>query len=320
MPWLPHSLEALEADAADAGVALEIVAVDNGSDDGSLDLLHVRENVQLVCNPVNVGFALAVAQGTALARAPWLLLINADAIVQPGFFAAMGKATQNAPSDAASFVPDTRFMSEPSRVNHRGLTVDEIGLPHERAAGLTPDQADREPSPLLGGSGGAVLLHAAALDRIGGFEPAYFAYFEDVDVAWRLQRAGFSAQFVPDAVTWHAGSGSSGVDSPVKAYLVGRNRLLLTMRHGAVARPGQRFMIEAAHGIVQALFARHIWGIRGRVGAVGRVRYARFLRAVDRDLGLVEAKEVPRAPAPPLLATLTRKLRVTRAMRAADKG
>src|SRR5581483_11425482 len=71
-----------------------------------------------------------------------------------------------------------------------------------------------------------------ALAAVGGLEPLYFAYLEDVDVGWRLRKKGYRAIVVPRAVALHEGSASTGEGSWLKTFLVARNRRALFRLHG----------------------------------------------------------------------------------------
>src|SRR6185437_73941 len=140
---------------------------------------------------------VAAAQGIARATAPWVLLLNPDVVVAGSFVGALATAAATADADVATLVPDLRFASNHSIVNGRGLAVDKTGVPGEVDSGV--DVAGLEPArgDVFGGSSGACLLRLSAVREVGGVEPAFFAYFEDVDLAWELRRSGYCAVFIP---------------------------------------------------------------------------------------------------------------------------
>jgi len=293
--------------AARAGVALQVVVVDNASDDGSVDQLALEDGDVRIRNPLNAGYGVAAAQGMTRAAGEWILLANPDLTVEPTFFRALAEAAREASAEVATLVPEMRFAARREIVNCRGLSVDEIGVPAEVDAGMNaadpPGIRD-----LLGGSSGCCLLRASAVRTLGGPEPAFFAYLEDVDLALRLRRAGYSAVFVPDAVAWHEGSMSTGRRSPLKEFLVGRNRRVLVGLHGPWSLRARfwRTVTDAGHGLVTSTRGAGIAPWAGRVDALRLRRYVRFVRrsraAHDPNAGPVQL-----APRVTLRRTLARR-------------
>jgi GT2 family glycosyltransferase len=233
----------------------------------------------VIRNPLNAGYGVAATQGMARSRAAWVLLVNPDLVVDPGFVGAMLEATDATAASVATLVPEMRFASRLDLVNCRGVTVDEIGVPAEIDAGM-PVGARVVPSvPVLGGSSGCCLFRADHLRRVGGPEPAYFAYLEDVDLALRLDCAGYESMFVADAVALHEGSASAGSRSPLKAHLVARNRRLLFRLHGPhdLRATAWRALVDLAHGVYSS-FSTPLAPWTGRLEAIRYRRYLRFLR------------------------------------------
>jgi GT2 family glycosyltransferase len=302
-------------DSARAGdVELEVVLVDNASSDGSVEEAERLEADVIVVNTVNAGYGVAAAQGLARSTAPWALLVNPDVVVDHGFVAALAEAADAAPPDVAELVPDVRFDSDRTIVNCRGIEVDVAGIPAEVEAGLPATDVPR-PREVFGGSSGACLLRMTAVRSVGGIEPAFFAYMEDVDLAWQLNRAGYRALFVPGAVALHEGSASLGADSPVKAFLVARNRRVLFRLDGPHTMHARawRSLVELGHGLVVTASGAGLAPWRGRWDAfrlrsyTGYLRRARALRAP-----VSQPRTSPRAP---LGEALRRKRAARRAMR-----
>ena len=303
---LTSCLAAVRQSAAAAGNQVEVVVVDNGPD----DLASIHADV-VIRNPVNAGYAVAVSQGAARASAGWLLLLNPDVVVDSAFVGALMEAAAGTPDSVAVLVPDLRFASDPAVVNCRGVVVDEAGIPAEIEAGEPATLVPARPS-VFGGSGGACLLRAAALRRVGGVEPAYFAYLEDVDLAWRLQRAGYTALFVPEAVAYHEGSASVGGASALKAYLVARNRRLLFRLNGpsSIRARAWRAVVEPAHAAVTISSGIGLAPVRGRIAAFRLRAYTGF---VLRSRAAIDPRvaEPDLAPRAGLRETLRRKRAVT---------
>jgi GT2 family glycosyltransferase len=304
---LPACIDALRRSAGESGAAVEVIVVDNASGDGSPALAEAHGADRVVRNPVNAGFAVAASQGLGLATGDWVVMVNPDLVVDATFFAAALEAVATASEELAAFAPEIRFAADAERVNSRGITVDESGIPAEVGKGELRGAAS--PGAVFGATGGAALLRRSALDRVGGYEPLFFAYYEDVDLAWRLQRAGFRASHLPGAGASHAGSSTVGVGSPLQTYLVARNRRFLVRRHGPFDPRARawRTVVEIGHAGFLTVATRNAAPLRGRAAALRRRRYLRFLRRVDRaTLAGTAAALTPRAR---FGATLRRKLR-----------
>jgi GT2 family glycosyltransferase len=310
---LPGCIGSLRESAEAGGTRLETIIVDNGSSDASVQRAREFGVDVVVSNPLNAGYGVAAAQGLAQATAPWALLINPDVVVDRAFIAVLANAAAASPEDVATLVPDLRFASNRSIVNSRGIEVDDAGIPAEveAATRATPVEGPRE---VFGGSSGACLLRLDAVRNVGGVEPAYFAYLEDVDLAWRLRRAGYRALLVPTAVAMHEGSASLGADSPLKAFLVARNRKLLFRLNGphTLRARARRGIVELGHGAVVTVSGGGFAPWRGRADALRLHPYTRFVR---RSRALTPATTEPlTAVRASLVQTLRRKRATRRAM------
>ena len=313
---LPVSIRAFRASAAAAGADVEVIVVDNASTDGSAALARALGADRVLENPLNAGFVVAASQGLALVRSEWVLLANPDLVVREPFVGAVVAAAAGCPDDVGALVPDVRFAADPTIVNSQGLEVDETGIPAERGFGRAAEQLARR-EEVFGPSSSASILRIAALRRIGGLEPAYFAYLEDVDVAWRLRRAGYRALLLPDAVAVHEGSASTGEGSWLKVYLVGRNRRILFRLHGPGSARARRLRLvtELGHTVFPMLSGSRGASVRGRVAALRSRRYAEFVRSSNAKAGIREGAPVPLEPRFTLAETLRRKRAAVSLMR-----
>jgi GT2 family glycosyltransferase len=276
-------VRALRQSARRSHATLEIVVVDNASQDDSAVIANDAGADRIVQNPINAGFAVAASQGIALASGSWILMTNPDLVVDEPFVQAVADAVGTAAEEMCCLAPDIRFATDSSVVNSNGIAVDRTGIPSEIGKGRKASVTGT-PTDIFGASGGGSILRRSALDEVGGFEPAYFAYYEDVDLAWRLQRSGYRARFLADATASHAGSSTVGVGSPLQTYLVARNRRLMFYRHGphdARARAWRAFS-EAGHAVFSCLMTRSAAPLRGRAAALSLRLYMRYLRRLDR--------------------------------------
>lgn len=304
---LAECIGSLRRSARLADASIGVVVVDNASEDPVVRDELLLEHDILVRNPINAGYGPAAAQGAALATSPWLAFVNPDVVVAKDFVPAILDAVADAAPNVATLVPDMRYRSTPSLVNCRGITVDEIGVPAELSTGLDAASAPA-PASVFGGSTGCCCVKSSALRAVGGFEPAYFAYLDDVDLAWRLQRSGYRAVYVPHAIAWHEGSASSREGSPLKGYLVARNRRLLFRLNGprTIRARLWRTPVEVGHMAVTAVSSRSFAPVTGRLAA-WRLRHYAMFRLETPAPEMTNTAMPSLAPRARLLETLRRK-------------
>jgi hypothetical protein len=312
---LASCFDALAASAAAAGAQLDVVVVDNGSTDTTAEVA-ARAGARVIRNPLNAGFGVAASQALALARTELVLLVNPDVVVEVGFVGAVVRAAAELPEDVATLVPDVRFAEDPNRVNVRGILIDELGIPAEAGAGEAAVELPGRVE-VFGGSSGACVLRLDALRRVAGLEPAFFAYLEDVDLAWRLQELGLRAMLLPDALAYHEGSASAGEGSPLKSFLVARNRRILFRLHDppGTRKRAWRAATEAGHAAWSTVASRSPAAVVGRLDALRLRRYVRFVRASRYAAGEPVGRPVAFAPRVPFAQALRRKRRAKMLMK-----
>jgi N-acetylglucosaminyl-diphospho-decaprenol L-rhamnosyltransferase len=217
-PLLTRCVESVLSDTS-AG-AVELVVVDNGSADGSVDQLRAAcPDVHVVLAPGNVGYARGNNLGIAATRAPVVAVLNPDAEVASGTAAAMLRRFDAEPRLAAAGprirnVDGTDYPSArsvPSVVDAAGHGVFGLFRPGNRFTRryrqLYADPARSRPVDWV--SGAAVWLRRDALDDVGGWDERYFMYLEDVDLCWRLRRAGWDVTYEPDGSVRHVQGAST---------------------------------------------------------------------------------------------------------------
>ncbi len=216
----------------------EVVVVDNGSHDGSLARAH-REfpTVEVVVPGRNLGYGAAANRGAAATTAELILVCNPDLSVHPGAMAALVAVLDEQPEVAVTgplirTPSGDRYPSArrfPSLIDAAGHAVLGLFVPnnrftrtYQRSDVAMADGASQRVDWL---SGACFLVRRSAFEAIGGFDEAYFMYAEDVDLCWRLARAGWKATFVPTAEVVH----TQGVSTDHHPYrmIVEHHRSLL---------------------------------------------------------------------------------------------
>jgi len=202
----------------------EVVVVDNSGrravqDDG---------RVQVIANERNVGFGAAVNQAFRQSSAPYLAVLNDDAVAQPGWIKALLDAIEPRP-DAGMCASQVRFAND-GTLDSAGMLICMDGSSKQRGHGDTAASHSRQEEALLP-SGSAALYRREMLEEIGLFDESFFLYCEDTDLGLRARWAGWECLYVPDAVVAHHYSHSAGRASALKAYLVERNRLFVIFKN-----------------------------------------------------------------------------------------
>lgn len=187
---------------------LEIIVVDNGSTDGSVDLLkRMFPHVRLIQNHTNLGFSKAANIGAAAARGEFRAFLNNDMRVDKGWLRPLLGAIL---SDSAVACAGSVIL------NWEGTAPDFIGRPDD--AFCLDYRPSAFPSPLsmvgpdtfaLFVSGGATMIRSEVFKELGGFDPDFFLYHEDVDLGWRLWLRGYKCVLSSESIAYHRGGASS---------------------------------------------------------------------------------------------------------------
>jgi N-acetylglucosaminyl-diphospho-decaprenol L-rhamnosyltransferase len=195
--------------------AYEVVLADNGSDDGVPQLASQASEVTLVETGGNLGYGRASNVGAGGSKAPWLLIVNPDVRwCEPGALDVLLAAGERWPEGGA-FGPAIVTPDGALYPSARALPSLGRGIGHALAGWWWPsnpwtasyrkERGTPEEAPVGWLSGSALLMRREAFESVGGFDPQYFMYFEDVDLCDRLGRAGWSSIYVPSAVVEHTG-------------------------------------------------------------------------------------------------------------------
>lgn len=337
--------------------------VDNASGDGSDAVVLGRtDGVRLIRSTRNLGFAGGNNLALRQARSPYVVLLNDDAVVQPGWLHALLEPFENASVGAVAgkLLLEPRFVSVPLRaqgvdrlglvsvardgedvtaelvwdpllvaapadgvrwcrpsiellvplrtdaarlehpvcvevqvrapraatlhvadrqhavppngarvvlelpagtpttdvVNSAGTVLTLDGYAADRGFGRADDTGYDMPAEVFGGCGASLALRTAALGQVGIFDDAWFLYYEDVDLCWRLRRAGWTVRYQPRAVARHEHSATVGSGSVLHVFHDARNRLLTLTKNASfplVRRSVGRYLLSTAAAAVRAV-------------------------------------------------------------------
>lgn len=233
--FLPHVIAHAEG--------ARVIVADNGSPDDSLDVL-AREfpQVEVIALPQNFGFARGYNEALKQVSADYYVILNSDVEVSEGWLSPIIEAMEK---DRRIGVAQPKILQwdEVSQVRTRqfehagasGGWIDTLGYPFCRGRIFTRKEEDQgqydNPQECFWATGAAFFIRAELYHLYGGFDGDYFAHNEEIDLCWRLKRAGYSIWCFPGSVVWHLGGGTLEYESPRKVFLNFRNSLFSIVKN-----------------------------------------------------------------------------------------
>jgi GT2 family glycosyltransferase len=212
----------------------EFILVDNGSTDGSRDLIVSwaarLPNAQTILLSYNSGFCKANNLAFAKARGEWIALFNTDAVAEPDWLQEMvryGDLSHRVGMLAGKIL----FQDPQGVIDKAGHLIYWDGQNRGRGTMQADVGQYDKPEEILWPDACAALYHRKVFEETGGFDETFFAFGDDADLGLRARLLGWTAWYVPTAVVHHRHSASFGAYSPFKVMLVERNRLLLAIKN-----------------------------------------------------------------------------------------
>jgi GT2 family glycosyltransferase len=246
-----------------AGV--EIILVDNGSTDESVDFVRQRfdDRVRILAHDRNLGYSRGLNDGIRAARGRYVMALNNDTEVAPGCLAALLEVADRHPN-VGSLATKILSYGDHSVIDNVGHLLYPDGLSRGRGRlEIDRGQYGTEEEVLLP-SGCAALLRRAMLADVGLFDDDLFAYCDDTDLGLRARLAGWRCRYVPQAVVYHKYSAATAAYSPLKAFLVERNRVWVAVK----CLPLSLLIVSPLFTLLR--LATQAWGATLGKGAAGR--------------------------------------------------
>jgi len=207
-------------------VTFEVIVVDNASSDCTADTLATEcHDITLICSSTNLGFAGGCNLGARHARGEYLVFLNQDTTVDPGWLGALLRALDS-DTDVGLVTSKILMLHQPERINACGNSVHITGLTLCRGLGA-PSTSFTEEEEVDSVSGAAFAIRRNLFDTLRGFDETTFLYMEDIDLSLRARLAGAASSYVPDSVVFHDYSFKV---FPLKVYYQERNRYLMLLK------------------------------------------------------------------------------------------
>ncbi len=208
----------------------EVIVVDNGSSDGSVEFLKNYPEVRTICLENNTGFCGAVNTGIKAAGGKYVILLNNDTEAEPEFTAELLRAIE---SDEKIFSCSSKMVQyhNRERMDDAGDYYCALGWAFGRGKNA-PVTAYNEPAEVFASCAGAAIYRKDVLEALGYFDECHFAYLEDIDIGYRARIHGYRNVYAPKAVVYHVGSGSTGsAHNEFKVKLSSRNSIYLIYKN-----------------------------------------------------------------------------------------
>ena len=230
--FLPGVLE----NSALPGTAVYVA--DNGSTDGSAEWLELCfPQVKVIRLDKNHGFAGGYNLALEKIDADYFVLLNSDIEVVPGWLEPLVSCMDSFP-DLAACQPKILSYHNRKSFEHAGAAgcfIDKFGFPFCRGRIFNAVEMDEgqynDEAEIFWASGACMMVRAEAWKKCGGFDPAFFAHMEEIDLCWRFHKAGMRVLYIPASTVYHVGGGSLPYSSPFKIFLNFRNSLFMLYKN-----------------------------------------------------------------------------------------
>ena len=254
---------------------VEIVVADNGSTDGSRALLRKDyPHVRLITLDRNYGFAEGYNRALREVEADYYILLNSDVQTPEGWCGPLVELLENHPKVAA-VAPKLLSYTDYTMFEYAGASggfIDSLGYPFCRGRILNRIESDRgqydDAREVFWATGACFACRAEVFRELGGFDNAFFAHQEEIDLCWRIQLAGYRIAVEPRSKVYHLGAGTLP-PSAQKNYLNYRNNLAMLYKNLPAGRMQWVILVRILlNGLSAALY--FMKGERENYEAVGR--------------------------------------------------
>ncbi len=258
----------------------EVILVDNGSSDGSVE--YVEDNfpwVRVIALEENLGFCGGNNVGIRAARGEYVALLNNDTEVEPRWLEELKTALNN--NDQVGFCASRMLVhGQPHTIDTVGDVFYACGVGGKRGYLEQDNGQYDEAEYVFGACAGAAIYRRAMLDDVGLLDEDFFAYDEDIDLSFRAQLRGYKCLFVPAAIVYHRIGSTLGRDSDFWLYLSRRNMLYVLLKN----MPAPLLLRNLHYILAYFLLGDLLSVLRGRGKQIWRARLDN-LKNLSKTLG-----------------------------------
>ncbi len=211
---------------------IEIIVVDNGSNEDCTSLQELFPEIRLVKSNENLGFAGGNNLGLTFAKGENIIFINNDVEVHPNFIEPLIHQL-SLDENAIAVSPKINYFYNQDTIQYAGsYTVNPYTLKNKHRGTGEKDKGQYDKTVITGYAHGAcMLVPRSTINKVGLMNEEYFLYYEEQDWCQRMNKTGGNIYYVFDSIVYHKESISTGKQSPLKTYYLNRNRLLFARKN-----------------------------------------------------------------------------------------
>ena len=217
---------------------LAVIIADNASTDDSISFLKKNyPAVRIIINPVNEGFSKGYNTALKQVKADYYVLLNSDVEVGKGWIDPVISLMESDRRIAAC-QPKVLSFNNRQQFEYAGASggwIDYLGYPFTRGRVFDHCEADtgqyNDTSEIFWATGAALFIRSSVFHEMKGFDEFFFAHQEEIDLCWRMRRAGYKIYVVPSSTVYHVGGGTLPMGSKRKVYLNFRNNLIMLFKN-----------------------------------------------------------------------------------------
>ncbi len=227
---------------AHSGTA-DVIVADNASTDNSLQILADQfPSVKVITLDKNYGFCGGYNRAVANVGADYFVLLNSDVEVTPNWLLPLVNMFDQHP-DVAAIQPKILSWREKTKFEYAGAGggfIDSLGYPFCRGRIFDHVETDEgqynDSREIFWATGACMMIRKKTYEQFDGLDEDLFAHMEEIDLCWKIHRAGMKVCYCGDSAVYHLGAGTLGYGNPRKTFLNFRNGLALVYKH---LPPGQ---------------------------------------------------------------------------------
>ena len=283
----------------------DTVVIDNNSNDGSADYIaEWHPEIKVVSLDSNYGFAGGYNKGLESVDSKYIILLNSDVRVEKDWIDPLIEFMDTHP-DYAAVMPKVRSMEDPQLFEYAGAAggfIDVFGYPFCKGRVLDTLESDEgqydQITDIFWVTGAAAVFRRDLFEKFGGFDEAYFAHHEEIDLCWRLHNAGYKMAMIPSSIVYHLGGGTLSYGSRNKIFLNFRNSLSSVVKNEKLGKlffaipsrlvldglAGIRFLVLGQVGSCWAIIKAH-FSFYARVPSLIRKRNSNKKLVTDFAIG-----------------------------------
>lgn len=215
-----------------------IIVADNASTDTSIEFLEKNfPAIQRIVTPGNLGYCGGYNYALRKIEAKYYVLVNSDVEVTEGWLTPLVNVLES-DKEVAAVQPKVLSYHDRTKFEYAGAAggmIDTLGYPFCRGRIFGEVEVDRgqydNRQEIFWATGACLMIRASRFHDMSGFDEDFFAHMEEIDLCWKLARAGNAVMVEPASVVYHVGGGTLSVSSPAKTFFNYRNGLAMIIKH-----------------------------------------------------------------------------------------